>query len=85
MIENITVLVDQKMSLSKERTFVLICKCQEEPSHAKIKGSIQGRETESTRHKSRHELGLLEEQKECRVLEHSGVRARGHIREGIVG
>lgn len=62
IIENITMLDDQRRSLSKERTFILKCKCQEEQNHATAKGSILGTGTESTRHTNRHELGVLEEQ-----------------------
>lgn len=76
-IENISVLGGLKRSVSKERTFLLRCKCQEGTSHAKVKGRMPCRGTESIRHKSRHERGVLEEQKEGNILEHSEVRGSG--------
>lgn len=62
-IENISVLGGLRRSVLKERTFVLRYKYQEGTSHAKFKGRMPCRGTESTRYKSSHELGVLEEQK----------------------
>lgn len=76
MIENINILGGQRRSLSKERTFVLRCKCHV-TSHTKIKGRIPSTGRESTKHKIRQKLGVLEELKEGSVLEHSGVREPG--------
>lgn len=77
MIKNITVLGDHRRLLSKERTFVLRCKCRKGAKPCKDQRNNSSQKNRRIRQKSRCELGVLEKQKEGSVLEHSGVREPG--------